>query len=107
LVKKNGTVKIWNTAGEGNDTDTLKQTLEINADLNALSFESKYFTLISLATSKGLSIREIKGNNEIVETNHGKNTACLSLAWDQTKTYLFAGYTDGIIRVYRFSQIDN
>jgi len=37
---------------------------------------------------------------------HGSNTACLSLAWDATKTFLFAGFSDGIIRVYKYSQLD-
>ncbi len=100
--QKNGSVKIWNLAGESNESDTLKQTLEINADLHSLSFESKYFTLLSLATSKGLSIREIKGNHEIYTKNYGSNVQCISLAWDKSKTYLFAGFTDGVIRVYKF-----
>jgi len=100
--QKNGSVKIWNMANDQNESDTLKQTLDINADLNALSFESKYFTVISLATSKGISIREIKGNNEIYSKSYGNNVQCLSLAWDSTKTYLFAGFSDGVIRVYKF-----
>jgi guanine nucleotide-binding protein subunit beta-2-like 1 protein len=103
---KNGSVKIWNLAGENNESDTLKQTLEINADLNAISFESTYFTLISLATSKGLSIREIKGNNEIFGKSYGNNVSCLSLAWDQNKNHLFAGFSDGVIRVYRFDRLE-
>jgi len=102
--QKNGSIKIWNMAGESNDSDTLKQTLDINADLNALSFENKYFTVLSLATSKGLSIREIKGNTELFSKNYGSNVQCLSLAWDQTKTYLFAGFSDGVVRVFKFSQ---
>jgi guanine nucleotide-binding protein subunit beta-2-like 1 protein len=97
--QKNGSVKIWSMANESNESDTLKQTIDINADLNALSFESKYFQIISLATSKGLSIREIKGNNEI--KNYAPNTACISLAWDNDKNYLFAGFADGIIRVFK------
>jgi len=100
--QKNGSVKIWNMANDQNESDTLKQTLDVNADLNALSFESKYFTILSLATSKGLSIREIKGNNELYAKTYGNNVGCLSLAWDSTKTYLFAGFTDGVIRVYKF-----
>jgi len=89
-------------ANDQNEADTLKQTLDINADLNALSFETKYFTVISLATSKGLSVREIKGNTELYSKNYGHNVQCLSLAWDSTKTYLFAGFSDGIIRVFKF-----
>ena len=104
--QKNGSVKIWNLASETNECDTLKQTLDVNADLNAISFESTYFTLISLATSKGLSIREIKGNNVIFEKSYGNNVACLSLAWDAKKEHLFAGFSDGFIRVYKFNRLE-
>jgi guanine nucleotide-binding protein subunit beta-2-like 1 protein len=104
--QKNGAVKIWNLASDNNEADTLKQTLDINADLNALSFESSHFTLLSLATSKGLSIREIKGNNEIYSKSYGNNVGCLSLAWDNDKTHLFAGFSDGIIRVYKFEKVE-
>jgi len=101
--QKNGSVKIWSLANDSNESDTLKQTLDVNADLNALSFESKYFQILSLATSKGLSIREIKGNKEIFKQTYGNNVQCLSLAWDASRTYLFAGFSDGFIRVYKFS----
>jgi WD40 repeat protein len=104
--QKNGSVKIWNLASENNETDTLKQTLDVNADLNAISFESTYFTLISLGTSKGLSIREIKGNTAIFEKSYGTNVACLSLAWDANKEHLFAGFSDGFIRVYKFNKLE-
>jgi hypothetical protein len=39
-------------AGDKNDADTLKQTIDVDADLNAISFESSYFNLISLGASK-------------------------------------------------------
>jgi guanine nucleotide-binding protein subunit beta-2-like 1 protein len=104
--QKNGSVKIWNLASDNTQSDTLKQTLDVNADLNAISFESSYFTLISLATSKGLSIREIKGNNVIFEKSYGSNVPCLSLAWDANKEYLFAGFSDGKIRVYKFNRLE-
>jgi guanine nucleotide-binding protein subunit beta-2-like 1 protein len=104
--QKNGAVKIWNLATDNNESDTLKQTLDANADLNALSFESTHFTILSLATSKGLSIREIKGNNELYTKTYGNNVSCLSLAWDAPKQHLFAGFSDGIIRVYRFDKFE-
>jgi guanine nucleotide-binding protein subunit beta-2-like 1 protein len=109
--QKNGSVKVWNMANETNESDTLKQTFDVNADLNALSYESTYFTVITLATSKGLSVRDIKGQKELYsQSYHNKASkedkdvvaGCLSLAWDSTKTYLFAGFTDGVVRVYKF-----
>lgn len=102
--QKNGSVKIWNIGSNG-ESDTLKQTIDANADLYDLSYVSKYFTVISLATSKGLVIREIKGNYEGVVKTYGKNNACLCLAWDSTRTYLFAGFTDGVIRVFKYSEL--
>ena len=110
--QKNGSVKIWNMARDQNESDTLKQTFDANADLNALSYESKFFTVLTLATSKGISVRDIKGQNEIYSRSYGIKDSkdkikvfhgCLSLAWDATKTYLFAGFTDGVIRVYKFA----
>lgn len=102
--QKNGTVKIWNISSTG-EADTLKQTIDANADLHDLSYVSKYFTVISLATSKGLVVREIKGNYEGMVKSFGKNNACLCLAWDSTRTYLFAGFTDGVIRVFKYSEL--
>lgn len=112
--QKNGQVKIWNLCSEEGDEDQLKQTLDINANLNALSFEGKFFQIISLATSEGLSIREIKTNNQIfppkkpsneqLPKSWGTDVACQSLCWDESKTYLFAGYNDGVIRVFKFKQ---
>ena len=100
--QKNGTVKIWNLSSEGGN-DSLKQTLEVNADLNDLSYEPKFFQIITLATSKGLVIKDIKRNNEIVK-KAPSNAACVCLAWDATKTYVFAGFTDGVIRVYKYAE---
>lgn len=101
--QKNGSVKIWNLAADG-QTDTLKQTIDSGSDLYDISYEPKYFHVISLATADGLQIKEIKNSqNEGLNFKY-KNAACLSLAWDAKKNYLFAGFTDGVIRVYKFSQ---
>jgi len=79
--EKNGSVKIWNV-GTGQDGDTLKQTIEVGTHLSCLSFETKYFSVISLATGKGLLIRDIKGNVDIFKFQPEIHTSCLSLAWD-------------------------
>jgi len=101
--QKNGTINIWNI-GVDKESDSLKQTIDVQADLYDLSYISKYYNVISLATSKGLVIREIKGNSEGVVKNFGKNNPCLSLAWDPSRTYLFAGFADGVIRLYKYTQ---
>jgi WD40 repeat protein len=79
--EKNGSVKIWNM-GTHPETDTLKQTIDIGTALNGISFESKYFSVISLATGKGLLIRDIKGNTDIFKYQPDTHVTCLSLAWD-------------------------
>ena len=101
--QKNGNVKIWNLAAQG-ENDSLKQTLDTGADLYDLSYEPKYFHVITLATAEGLVIKEIKRTNVGIKKEY-KNAACLSLAWDATKTFLFAGFSDGVIRVFKYSDI--
>jgi hypothetical protein len=77
--------------GSSGESDTLKQTINIDANLNGLNFETKYFTLISLATSNGLAIRDIRGNQDIFNyppvnsrDKNAKQINCLSLAFDHT-----------------------
>lgn len=79
--EKNGSVKIWNM-GTGQEPDTLKQTIDIGTQLSGLSFETKYFSVISLASGNGLLIRDIKGNTDIFKYQPDPSVTCLSLAWD-------------------------
>lgn len=79
--EKNGSIKIWNMA-PGQEGDTLKQSIEINTSLNALSFETKYFSVISIASGKGLLIRDIKGNSDIFKFQPAPFVSCISLSWD-------------------------
>lgn len=95
-AEKNGKIRVHKLNGSQNE---LKNTLDVNSDLNAISFESKYYALISCATARGLVIAEVKGGKVLFEKNY---SACHSLAWDDSKTLLFAGFADGAIRVFRF-----
>ena len=74
-------------------------------DINAILFESKYFLIYALGTSKGLQIRKIKGQKKPDYEDKG-NGACLSLAYDKSKEYLFAGFADGTIKVYKILNVD-
>ena len=78
----------------------VKQTIETGIDINAILFESKFFQIFALGTSKGLQIRRIKGSKK-PEFEDNENGACLSLAYDKSKDYLFAGFADGTIKVYK------
>lgn len=102
-AEKNGKIRVLKIADD--NTSELKSTIDVNADLNAISFEHKHYTAIACATSKGLSINEVNKTNTSIYSR--QDCACHSLAWDETKTYLFAGYADGVIRVFKFKSEGN
>ena len=99
IAYKNGTIKVMNFEEEESEND-VKQTIETGIDINAILFESKFFQIFALGTSKGLQIRRIKGGKK-PEFEDNENGACLSLAYDKSKEYLFAGFADGTIKVYK------
>ena len=100
---KDGTVVVYNIQDERseNEEDNIKQKIETGVDINAILFESKFFEIFAIGTSKGLQIRKVKGEKKpVFEDKFG---ACLSLCYDKSKSYLFAGFIDGTIRVYKTS----
>ena len=99
IAYKNGSVKVLNIEDESKDNE-VKQSIETGIDINAILFETKFFQIIALGTSKGLQIRKIKGGKK-PEFEDNENGACLSLAYNKSKEYLFAGFPDGTIKVYK------
>jgi guanine nucleotide-binding protein subunit beta-2-like 1 protein len=96
-AEKNGKIRVHSLNGTNSE---LKSVIEVNGDINAISYDSTYFMAIAVASSKGLLIHEVnKVNKTLFEGKYGN---CLSLAWDESKTYLFAGFADGVIRVFKF-----
>ena len=90
IAYKDGTVKVWNIeeAASGKEEENIKQTIETGVDINAILFESKFFEIFAIGTSKGLQIRKVKGEKKpVFQDNVG---ACLSLCYDKSKDYLFA-----------------
>lgn len=102
-AEKNGKIRVHSISKEDLKQEKVpnKSTIEVNADINAISFENKYFFAISIATSKGLIVQEVSKTNRTLFRQ--EPIACHSLAWDESKTYLFAGFADGAVRVYRFN----
>jgi len=98
VAYKNGTVKVMNIEEQSNENE-VKQVIETGIDINAILFESKFFQIYALGTSKGLQIRRIKAKKPDFEDN--ENGACLSLTYDKSKEYFFAGFADGTIKVYK------
>lgn len=98
-AEKNGKIRVHKV--ESDNKFEAKSTIDVNADLNAISFESKYYMVISCATSKGLMINKV---NQLSKTDFAKTgSACHCLAWDAAKEHLFAGFADGVIRVFKFN----
>ena len=105
IAYKNGTIKVWNIPEEGveSNEDNVKQVIETGVDINAIDFETKFFEIYAIGTNKGLQIRKIKGEKKpVFEDKYG---ACLSLTYDKSKSYLFAGFQDGTIKVYKTSNL--
>ena len=106
IAYKNGTVKVWNIeeGSKGNEEDGIKQTIDTGVDINTILFESKFFEIFAIGTNKGLEIRKIKGEKKpVFKDDKKKCGACLSLTYDKSKDYLFAGFADGTIKVYKTS----
>jgi guanine nucleotide-binding protein subunit beta-2-like 1 protein len=102
VAEKNGKIKIWGLSkGEGNDE--LQQEYDVGTDLHCINYEHKYFGIFSYGSANGLTIKDLSQNQDIFKYSYGKNNACLCIAFDQSKKYLFAGFSDGLIRVYKFS----
>lgn len=102
VAYKNGTVKLFSLATAGEEKDQEKQLIETNVDINAIAFESKQFAIVALGTSAGLQILQVK-SKKVVYENEFIKSPCISLCYDKTKEYLFAGHADGKIRVYKIS----
>ena len=107
IAYKNGTVKVWNIVenSTGHEEENIKQVIETGVDINTILFESKFFEIFAIGTSKGLQIRKVKGEKKPVFED--KSGACLSLTYDKSKNYLFAGFADGTIKVYKTSSAEN
>lgn len=103
IAYKNGAIKVWNIQDEDTQADNVKQEIETHVDIHSIGFESKYFEIYAIGTSKGLQIRKIKGDKKpFFKDEYGP---CYSLVYDPSKSYLFAGYHDGTIKVYKASNI--
>ena len=110
VAYKNGKIQVYNIKdSKSEEKYVLKQEIETGVDINGILFESKYLELFLIATSKGLQIRKIKGDGPLFEypvLEEGKkqslNNACNCLIYEPNKEYLFAGFNDGTIRVFRF-----
>lgn len=98
---RNGIIRVNQlTENIPNDEEeNCKEIMKIGVTINNILFENKYFMVLFIGTNKGLKIKKIKG--EIIYEDN--SSPCLSLCFDKNKNYLFAGYKNGIIRVYNIN----
>ena len=75
-----------------------KRILHIFCKLNSILFIDEFYEVVFVGSEKGLIIKGIRDDKtykyNIVEE-------CLSLCFDKSKTYLFAGFKNGIIKVFK------
>ena len=100
---RNGTIIIFHFKEYDDDDDVEENITKIikNEDeLNNILYESKFFSVVFIGTNKGLIVRRLKSDKIVYKDKAG---ACLSLCFDKNKNYLFAGYEEGIIKIYQVS----
>jgi len=107
IGEKNGTIKVFKLGQKESKEESVSKSLNLLSELHDVAYDSKYFSVIAAATNRGLVIRDIESNKDVYDSKDvAKNQSCYCLAWDPSNTYLFAGFNDGAIRVFKFSQFD-
>ena len=71
-----------------------------NTKVNTILYESKHYCFIFIACEKGLYIQKIKGKSCRIDNSE----ECISLCFDVSKDYLFAGFKSGIIKVFNIKK---
>ena len=71
--------------------------------INNILYENKFYEYYYIGDNKGFKMRKINENTLIFEDN---SAGCHSLCFDKKNNYLFAGFGDGIIKVYHLENND-
>jgi len=111
---KDGKAILWDL-NEGGSLSTL----DAGKEINALEFSPNRYWLCA-ATGSAVKIWDLESKQEVgaltlqeqdddpagSRRSQKLPILCISLAWSNDGTTLFAGYTDNLIRVYRLSRAD-
>lgn len=105
---KEGKVTIYDMST--NEKDKQINNFEVGCQINALTFSPVKFWIV-IATDNGIKVWDIESGTfklEILVSNMEndkklKSPGCLSICWDNSGKTLYAGFTDGAIRVYELS----
>ena len=92
---KNGIIMIYCIKDIQNND--YKEFIQNVNEIKKILFETKFFNIIFIGDKKGFQIRPIEEKESLILNDI---SSCLSLCFDNNKNYLFAGFGDGIIRIY-------
>ena len=92
---KNGIIMIY--CIEDIQNNDYKEFIQNVNEIKKILFETKFFNIIFIGDKKGFQIRAIEGKESLILNDI---SSCLSLCFGNNKNYLFAGFGDGIIRIY-------
>jgi guanine nucleotide-binding protein subunit beta-2-like 1 protein len=110
---RDGSIMVW---------DLVKGTWLTSSDcespVNVVLFSQKLYWLI-IGTDEGIkildlpsrtflqNIQEVSINTNDVNHKSTKKLGCTSLAWNKAGNYLYSGWTDNNIRVYKLEVLAN
>jgi len=107
---RDGMVMVWDIVGGKWFTNQ-----DCDSPINCVLFSPKLYWLI-IATEKGIKVLNLPSSkfiqDDITATSKKQNEsnskallACKSLAWSKSGTYLYSGWSDNFIRVYKIEEI--
>ena len=99
---RNGIIKVYRTFKI--KAKLIHDVIKNGNEIKKILFEDEFFEVVFIGDDNGFKMRPIKGNKSIAFNDF---TSCLSLCFSNNKNYLFAGFGDGIIRIYRINHKDN
>lgn len=105
---KDGIVMTWNI-----QNGTFLGKIDCDCEVNAVKFSpNKYWLFVG--TAEGIQVWDLPNQKKIkdiraspIDAQHKsqkKSIACTSLAWDASGHTLFAGFSDGYVRVFQQTQ---
>jgi guanine nucleotide-binding protein subunit beta-2-like 1 protein len=100
---KNGVINLWELSEQEETRE--KKRIDTGATLNAVSYVDKWVQYVFAGTQKGFGIYDLTTGKAIQEYSFNNNKAsCLSIAWDASHNYIFTGFSDGTIRVFKSTE---
>lgn len=110
---RDGHVNIWNLV-EGKHLEGI----DVESPVNVIHFTTKYFWLV-IGTDSGIRVYDLpgkkfidryevppQGNLSAKKQRTPTQIGCISLVFSKDQQNLYAGFTDGLIRVFQIAQVN-